>query len=308
VDPRYGPPTFVDGAQGYAGRGPYPDIRTVLPEKLDFDRFWADLEVIRSAACTGGGLCLSRSLNPGLGLADEPVAWMLEPTATGPAGAIRVSAAFGKRSAACLSSEEWWWVRSREADWELLGTFPVPANGAVWVDGHAILGKPGEVGIVAGAMTIYAGRAESPRNIVIAGDIAYATADRGTDVLGLISSDEIIIDPAAIGSDGRLEVSAAMLEQGGTMRVALDCGATGKPIERVGDNAPVLHTFGSQARRETGNMSSQFAARNYEFDTRLEWLRPPLFPLLDESWSYRNWREVLPPCWARTDGPDCSGS
>jgi len=125
-------------------------------------------------------------------------------------------------------------------------------------------------------------------------------------VLGLISSDWVIINPYAIGGDNTLNISAAMLEQSGTMWVARTCGYDGSDLVGQGSGYPTLTTFGSQARRQTGNMSAQFSIRNYNFDSRLERLRPPLYPLLGETWSYGNWKEIIPPCWARPESSNCA--
>ena len=81
----YGPPAFVDGAEGYDGRSStaYPDIRSVFPEPVDFEDFWEDLTLFQTIACEAGGLCLSRSENPGLGLSSTPTAWLIEPQVAG---------------------------------------------------------------------------------------------------------------------------------------------------------------------------------------------------------------------------------
>lgn len=300
-------PTFVDGAQGYDGDsgGTYPSVREVIPEPVDFDKFWDDLDLIRSIACNAGGLCLSRAENPGLGLTQTPTAWLLEPEVAGSQGQIRVSVAYSNYSSGCVNSEEWWWLNSQSASWSFLGTYDIPVNGAIWVDGHAVIGMPGETSTIKGAATIYTGRNGSVKNIIIASDIVYQSGSGGNDVLGLISSDYVIINPYAIGADQYLNIDAAMLEQGGTMWVARTCGYDGSDVVSQGSSTPVLHTFGSQARRHTGNMSAQFATRNYEFDLRLERLRPPLFPLLHDTWAYAEWREIIPPCWARPESANC---
>ena len=300
-------PTFADGSEGFDGRAgpPYRDIREILPEPIDFDDFWDDLSLIRSIACNGGGLCLSRSENPGLGLGSTPTAWLIEPQLAGSSMNLRVSVAYTNNSTSCLTSEEWWWLNSGTASWNYLGTYPLPGNGVVWVDGHTVIGMPGQTTRISGAMTIYAGRNGSQKNIVLASDIVYNQGSDASDVLGLIASDWVIINPYAIGGDRVLNISAAMLQQGGTMWVARTCGYDGNDVVSQGSGYPTLNTFGSQARRQTGNMSAQFSIRNYNFDSRLERLRPPLFPLVGETWTYGNWKEIQPPCWARPDSPNC---
>ncbi|MCJ7726855.1 MAG: hypothetical protein MUP76_10785 [Acidimicrobiia bacterium] len=306
VDLGYGPPTFQDGAEGFDGRpGGYADIRTVFPEPVDFDDFWDDLTLIRSVACNSGGLCLSRTENPGLGLSSTPTAWLIEPQVAGESMNLRVSVAYTNNSTSCLTSEEWWWVNSGSASWSYLGTYPAPTNGVVWVEGHTVIGMPGQTSTINGALTIYAGHNGAIKNVIVASDIVYQSGSSGSDVLGLIASDWIILNPYAIGGDQVLNVAGAMLEQSGTMWVAQTCGYDGSDVVTQGSTYPTLNTFGSQARRQTGNMSAQFAVRNYTFDSRLERLRPPLYPLLGDTWTYGNWMEIKPPCWARPDSSNC---
>ena len=296
----YGPPIFVAGSQGYAGSGPYTDIRTVYQNPLDFSRFWDDLDLLRNVACGGGGLCLSHTQNPGLGLSSNPTAWLLEPKVTGSDSTIKVWAAYSNDSYSCVTSEEWWWINSRDASWSLVGNFPVPANGAVWVDGHAVMGQ--EIGIVSKvreSFTVLAGSNGSRKNIIIGSDIIYSGGLDDT-VLGLIATDEVYINPSSVESDNELVINAAILTQGGSFHVARDCGSSGNVMLPYSGGVPIseLTTNGSFALLQTGDVAAHFGTRNYGFDERFETLRPPFFPLLNDSWSFVEWREQPLPCWA----------
>jgi hypothetical protein len=297
----YGPPIFQSGSVGHTGGGVggYADIRTVYPDPIDFNGFWEDLELIRQVACGAGGLCLSHTENPGLGLSSNPTAWLLQPYVAGSASKITVSAAYSNNSYSCVTSEEWWWLNSQNASWTTVGTFDVPDNGAVWVDGHAVIGMPGDTSMIDESFTIFAGAIGSRKNIIMASDIEYLTGVSGSTVLGLIASDEIFINPYAVGSDDEFHYSAALLAQDGNLHTARMCGSSGDPVWFAeGWPKPELNTNGSAAKRSTGGMSSSFAPRNYGFDQRLEYLRPPLFPLLGDAWEYVEWREQPLPCWA----------
>ncbi len=297
----YGPPIFENGAQGYDGRGNYNDIRAVYPEPLDFSNFWDDLELIRDIACGGAGLCLNRTLNPGLGLSSDPRAWLLEPVVDGGVGRVRISVSYGTNSSRCLTSEEWWWVNSSTESWTVLGTFDLPRVGAIWADNHIIMGRPSAPATIKGGVTIAAGSAGSPKNIVIGTDILYDTGTTGTDVLGLAATDEVIVSPSSVGSDRELNINAAILAQGGTFFVARDCGSSGNVMLPRSSGTPLstLNTNGGMAIRQTGDVAAHFSPRNYGFDERLERLRPPLFPLLGDGWAYENWQEINLPCWAK---------
>ena len=299
----YGPPVFLSGSQGYDGYGEYEDIRDVYPEPLDFTKFWDDLTLIRDVACEGGGLCLSRSLNPSLGLSQDPTAWLIEPIVSGNVGRLKVSAAYSNNSYSCVNSEEWWWINSHNASWSTVGTFDIPLSGAVWADGHVVMGK-GTTGTVKGAVTVYAGSIGSRKNVIIGSDLVYHSGTTGTDVLGLIASDEVWVNPASVGSDDELNINAAMLTQDGSFQVGRTCGSSGSVMLPYSGGQPIseLTTNGSMAILHTGDVAAHFSPRNYGFDQRLESLRPPLFPLLQDSWFYANWREEGLPCWALPAG------
>ena len=301
----YGPPVFADGARGYDGVGQYLDIRSVYPDPLDFGNFWDDLDLIRQVACGGGGLCLSRAANPSLGLTQTPTAWLLEPEVAGATNQVKVSVAFSNTTTGCLTAEEWWWLNSQSAQWTPLGWFDLPANGVVWVDGHTVIARnSGNRAEFGRPTTIYAGSVGSPKNIVIGNDITYQDGVSGTTVLGLIASDEVWVNPNAVGSDHVLNINAAMLAQNGSFQVARDCGSSGNPVLPYSGGVPIstLNTNGSMAIRHTGDVAAHFGTRNYGFDDRLESLRPPLFPLMGETWTYGAWTEVHLPCWAKPAG------
>jgi hypothetical protein len=297
----YGPPIFSSGSQGFSGSGSYTDIRTVYEEPLDFVDFWDDLDLIRQVACGGGGLCLSDSQNPSLGLSSNPTAWLLEPHVAGAASRITVKAAYSNSSYSCVTSEEWWWLNSQNATWTTVGTFDVPDNGAVWVDGHAVVGLPGTASVIDESFTIYAGSAGSRKNIIIGSDINYLNGTTGTTVLGMIASDEVWVNPSSVGGDNSLTFNAAIMAQGGSFQVPRSCGdSDGGILLPYSGGVPIstLNTNGSMAFLHTGDVAAHFGTRNYGFDSRLETLRPPLFPLLGDAWSYVEWREQPLPCWA----------
>lgn len=297
---RYGPPIFADGAEGYDSTGDYNDIRVAYPQPLDFDTFWDDLNVIREVACNGTGLCLSRTYNPGLGLTQNPTAFLVQPLVEAGRGRIKVWVSYGNYSTSCLTTEEWWWVRSDTASWNLLGTYDLPTTGVVWADTHLVIGRPSAPATVKGAVTFYAGTLGSPKNLIVGSDITYASGLNGSDVVGLIASDEVYLSPSAVGSDRVLNVYGAMLSQGGILGVSYDCGTSGN---RVTPSYSTLNTIGGIAKVRTGNLSAHFTTRNYDFDLRLEGLRPPFFPLLGDSWDYAAWREIPVPCWAEGSCP-----
>ncbi|MCP3974880.1 MAG: hypothetical protein GY720_10345 [bacterium] len=297
----YGPPTWMAGAEGWDSSGSHNAggevVTDVYPDPIDFDSFWDDLDLIERAACDGGGICLDPAANPLI--PSGVLAYLVETTAGGTK--LQISYATSTPSGAgCLSTEERWTVRSQNASWTSLGVFDIPVNGALWANEHVVVGRTsGSPFTLAGALTIYAGDSSARRNIIVGSDVLYANGLSADEVIGLAASDEVWINPNAVGSDALFNLYASVLNQNGQMRVALDCGTSGSSLTPSGST---LNTFGSNASLGTGNMSCCFSTRNYNFDDRLDRLRPPLFPLLSNEWTYTNWRETTQPCWVESGG------
>jgi len=299
----YYPPTWMDGAEGWDSTGNHNAageyITDVYPDPIDFDRFWDDLDLLEQAACHGGGICLDGDANHAIPSGVK--AYLIQTVQEGGETRLRVSystAALG--GGGCLSSEERWWVSSQTANWHFLDTYDLPANGALWADQHVVIGEDSsDTFELSGQLTIYAGDSSARRNVIIASDVRYADDLDGGDVLGLVASDEIRVNPNGVGSDRELFIYAAMLSQNGSIATARSCGEDGYPLTPSNSE---LTTFGSFAAVETGDMAQSFVSRDYNFDQRLDRIRPPFFPLLREEWTYTNWREITAPCWATAAG------
>jgi len=295
----YGAPTWMNGAEGWDSTGSHNSggevVTDVYPDPIDFDGFWDDLDLVELAACDGGGICLDPSRNPSI--PSGALAYLIETTGDG--SQLQISYATSTPSGAgCLSSEELWTVRSQVASWTLLGIFDVPVNGALWANQHVVVGRnSGTPFDLKGALTVYAGDSSARRNVIIGSDVTYVGGLSSDDVLGVAASDEVWINPNSVGVDRVFNLYGSVLNQNGQMKVALDCGSSGSSLT---PSNSTLNTFGSNASLGTGNMSCCFTTRNYNFDDRLDRLRPPLFPLLSDEWTYTNWREVAQPCWVRS--------
>ncbi len=299
----YYPPTWMDGAEGWDSTGNHNAageyITDVYPDPIDFDRFWDDLDLLEHAACEGGGICLDPAENHSIPSGAN--AYLIQTVQVGGETRLRVSySTTAPSGSGCLTSEERWWVNSQNANWHYLDTFALPPNGALWANEHVVLGQnSSDTFELAGQLTIYAGNSSARRNVIIASDIRYHDDLDGGDVLGLVASDEIRVNPNAVGSDRDLFVYAAMLAQNGSVATARSCGDDGSPLT---PSHSEFASFGSFASVETGDMAQSFETRNYDFDVRLDRIRPPFFPLLREEWTYTNWREITNPCWATTAG------
>ncbi len=299
----YYAPTWMDGAEGWDSTGDHNAageyITDVYPDPIDFDRFWDDLDLLQQAACGGGGICLDSSTDHSI--PNGVNAYLIQTVQQGGETKLRISySTSAPGGSGCLTSEERWWVNSQNANWHYLDTYDLPANGALWANQHVVIGEDSSDAFeLSGQLSIYAGNSSARRNVIIASDIRYADGLDGTDVLGLVASDEIRVNPNAVGGDRELHIYAAMLSQNGSIATARSCGDDGSAQTPFHAE---LTTYGSFAAVETGDFAQSFQTRNYNFDERLDRIRPPFFPLLREEWTYTNWREITTPCWATAAG------
>lgn len=318
-------PQIRSGARLFDSGPNYEDIRDAFPEPLNFNKFWGDLDLIRRIACdAGAGICLNDSNATG---------WMIHPYVQGGVGRIKIWKSTYSSFSGCLNSETWWMVNAEPARtgegrsgtpnppnnfntmWTEWGDVPYPAAGVLWSNQHLVVGYRGftsasdangdgfrEV-LVKGGLTVYAGSSASPKNITVNADIRVADEDGYTDVLGLAASKQVIINPYAIGTtDRQMELWLAWLGQSpDSNRMAYSCGLSGNP---VAPNNSTLDFYGSRASRKTESLAGGglFTFRNYGFDDRLEFLRPPFWPLLVDRWNYQDWREHPLPEWASITG------
>ena len=159
--------------------------------------------------------------------------------------------------------------------------------------------QPGTIGAatVGDPLTIAAGDASSPADVVVASDLVYG--DGGVDdVLGVVASGDIVIDPQLVGhtTAGQVSINGALLAMEGEIRAARTCGRWGG---LANTSAPTLNLNGSSATRNTGDLSTQFVNRNYSHDVRFRSLAPPLFPRIAPSFAFVDWREVPIPDWGK---------
>lgn len=310
----YGCPNLQNGAVAHdngSGSCGATDIRSVFPEALSFSSFWDDLERLRNVACGGSGLCLNGGYE----------AYLIHPYVEGGQARLAVWGSNGtppmNEDCTTYDAESAWWINVHDpaVTWTPLGTnLLYPANGAVFADGHVILGNRGgnpvapaaDAITVKGGLTILAGSQDAPKNLIVNTDITYSDPS-SFDVIGMIASDENRINPQVVGSDLSFEWRGAVLSQGTRWGVAQWCGATGESV-RIDDDGSLVKapngsfaamTFtGSMAFRNTPNINFTMFPRTYVFDPRLAYLRPPFYPLIGDDWSYDNWSENFIPDWA----------
>ncbi len=296
-------PIFADGAIAYvgnrsAGQNPpqYMPFAGTPVDGFNFGTLWEQTVAVKSAACLGGGLCLDRGA----------AAYLIEPLGTD----LRVWTSTRSFSDSCsnriMKSSG---TADPDVTWTPIGTFPIPDNGAVWTDGDVVLGNrdlAGPIVWIEKSFTIYAGDDPDPgddlpgvpnagkQNIIINKSIMVqqreGTMPGGSAVLALLTSGQGYFKKIAGELTGdNLIFEGSLLTQCGTF-IGMDCGSNGS----------VEFTIrGSLTSKGTGSMSGTFFRRNYGFDPRLSYIRPPFFPLVNDQWWWEDWRELPPPDFAR---------
>jgi hypothetical protein len=143
--------------------------------------------------------------------------------------------------------------------------YTVPTNGAIYAEQAVMVS-----GVIDGVVTVV-----SNDDIVIGGTITYETD--GADVLGLIAKGDMYV---ANYVPTNLDWRAATIAQTGTW----------SSYTNNGDHGTMTFT-GSTATYLGGSMS-MFTARNYNYDTTLQYLRPPYFPFITNAYTVDLFREV----------------
>jgi hypothetical protein len=147
-------------------------------------------------------------------------------------------------------------------------TYAVPSNGAIFADVDVIVS-----GSVNGRVTVGSGQ-----NIVVAGNIAPVTA--GDDVIGLVAYSDLWVAEYA---PSQLTWNAAVLVQTNTWHSAGSSHGPGS-----------LMTFTGSSATAMGGSFGAYASRVYSYDPNLQFLPPPWFPSIDDTYTTAFFREVVP--------------
>ena len=168
-----------------------------------------------------------------------------------------------------------------------------------------------------GRVTIASGRLASSTNntdIVIADDVQYGSKT-GTDSIGLITEDSVLIAPYAIPQSGAFtfEVDAAVIAQSGSVRYPQNYRYNSNETKGwVASNQKLLF-YGSVSTRQVWTWNIQYSSNpggstvydstsgNYisgikntttQYDYNLLYAPPPNFPITS-TYNILSWREVL---------------
>jgi hypothetical protein len=147
-------------------------------------------------------------------------------------------------------------------------TYSVPTNGAIYTDVTAIVSGP-----VTGRATVGAGQ-----NIVVAGNIGPVTG--GDDVIGLVAYSDLWV---AAYAPSQLTWTAGVLVQTNTWHSAGSGHGNGS-----------LMTFTGSSATAKGGSFGEYDNRIYSYDPNLQYLSPPWFPSIDDTYTTTFFREVTP--------------
>jgi hypothetical protein len=256
-----GSTTYRDGARGFScPSGPRSscNISTAIKNPINFNNFTISLVDIKRAAQNSGGIYLDSTSVDG---------WRLVFRDNGTVDITGCKKVSGNHLAETQSS-----CNTTVAG--KTGNFPVPAIGAIYVEQQVIISRPGTG---AGNESILQGRVTVASNadVIIGGHIRYKTP--GTDVLGLIARNDLIV---AEWVPSTLNWVGATIAQTGQWR----------SYDQDQSHATMNFT-GSTATNKGGYMS-MFATRNYNYDPNLLFLQPPFFPVLEEAYTVLFFREI----------------
>jgi hypothetical protein len=188
----------------------------------------------------------------------------------------------------------------------------IPSSGVIFAEDNV---RVRTASTFSGRVTIASGRLASTTNstdIVIVDDILYSTKN-GSDSIGLITEDSVIIAPYAIPQTGNFnfEVDAAAISQSGSVSYPDSYRSNGNCTKGwTGSNQKFLY-YGSVSTRQTwtwtwfggncGNRAYDSSSGNYisgvktnttQYDYNLLYAPPPNFPITS-TYNILSWREVL---------------
>lgn len=155
-------------------------------------------------------------------------------------------------------------------------TYDVPVNGAIFVETAAVIS-----GTVNGRVTV-----ATNGDGIIAGNIDYVAS--GDDVLGVIAKQNVIVAKYAPTT---LSWRAAVIAQNGRRR-SWESWCQDPPSAPCVIGSSATHN-GSTASYLNPYMN-QFDNRTYDYDTTLQYLPPPWFPALEDTYRIDLFREVTP--------------
>lgn len=185
-----------------------------------------------------------------------------------------------------------WSIKTGSGTEQLIGNYPIPANGIIFVEDHAwIDGK-----INSARVTVAAGKfpfePDKYKNITINKDILYTNYD-GQDVIGLISQGNVLV---GMNSEDDLRIDAAVVAQNGMVGRYYYKPASSKPNCSPYNSRQKIFLNGMIATNKGYGFAysdgSGYQQRDIVYDSNLLYNPPPGFPFVDSYYELISWEQV----------------
>ncbi len=189
----------------------------------------------------------------------------------------------------------------------------IPSSGVIFAEDNVwVRTNP----TFSGRVTIAAGRLATTNStdIVIADDVLYGSKT-GSDSIGLITEDSVIVAPYAIPQTGNFtfEIDAAALAQSGSVTYPDNYRSNGNPTKGWVNSGQQFVFYGSVSTRQTWTWNYQYSGNpganatydsstgkyvsgvkntSTQYDYNLLYAPPPNFPITS-TYNILSWREVL---------------
>ena len=188
----------------------------------------------------------------------------------------------------CSSSGQSGWGSWTTNSTTLLGNYPFPANGLIFLDDHTwVEGTIDTARITIVAAHIPDDSVNARKSLIVNNDVLYTNYD-GTDAIALIGQNNVNV---GLYSDTNLRIDAALVAQNGRAGRYLyesDCSPyhTRSTLTLYGTMISALR-YGFAYVDGTG-----YATRNLIYDSFLLYSPPPSFPKTEDFHEVISWKEI----------------
>ncbi len=175
----------------------------------------------------------------------------------------------------------------------LLGNYPFPANGIIFLEDHVFVNgqiNGGRITVVAATLP------DTPatrRNIIVNNDVLYTQYD-GSDVIGLIAQNNVLV---GLVSEDDLRIDSALIAQNGMVgRFYYRPPGGGQNRCLPNHVRTTLTLWGMIATNQRYGFAytdgTGYTTRNLNYDGSLLYNPPPSFPLASDEYVTLTWEEI----------------
>ena len=175
----------------------------------------------------------------------------------------------------------------------LLGTYPFPANGIIFLEDHVFVNGQINGGRITIAAATLPDAVATRRNIIVNNDLLYTNYD-GTDVIGLIAQNNVLV---GLVSENDLRIDAALVAQNGMAgRYYYRPPGGGQNRCLPNHDKAILTLWGMIASNQRYGFAftdgTGYDIRNINYDGSLLYNPPPNFPLASDEYITLTWEEL----------------